>query len=412
MTTINNNFLKLNSSYLFSRIASEVKTYDSKNAGAPIISLGIGDVTQGLPSLAGQAMVDAIGDMLSPSTFRGYGPEQGYDFLRSAIVQSQYRSRNVDIDADEIFVSDGAKSDTANIQELFSDATRIAMNDPVYPVYVDSNVIGGRTGKWVDGRYEGVVYIPISSKNNYRFLLPDVPVDLIYVCSPNNPTGAVATKEELQRLVDFALDCGAVIIYDAAYESFIRDPRFPRSIYEIPRACECAIECNSLSKSAGFTGLRCAYTVVPKKLQVKDAEGTSHSLRDLWLRRQTTKFNGVAYPIQRAAAAMFTPEGQAQIRELTDYYLKNATIIRALLDETSLEFSGGLHAPYIWINVKQDSWECFRMLLEEARVVVTPGAGFGPSGEGHIRISAFAMRESVVSALQRLRPILLMNWKK
>ncbi len=412
MALINSHFTTLTDSYLFSRIAERVDQFAANADAADVISLGIGDVTQGISSLASDAMVEASKELASSETFHGYGPEQGYLFLRESIAAVHYGSRNIDIDPDEIFISDGAKSDVANIQELFSSTCTIGMNDPVYPVYIDSNVIAGRTQEWDGKRYTGAVYTPLDAAHGYRFLVPDQRVDVLYVCSPNNPTGAVATREELAALVDYAIEHKAVIIYDAAYESFIRNTDMPRTIYEIPRAKFCAIECNSLSKSAGFTGVRCAYTVIPKTVLGYDAAGNTYSLRDLWFRRQSTKFNGVAYPVQRAAAAMFTPQGQAQIRELTDYYLKNATIIRALLEESSLEFIGGINAPYIWVNAQRDSWECFDLFLHHAQVVVTPGIGFGAAGADHFRISAFAQREKVINAVQRLRSILLQTWKK
>ena len=405
MIKINENFDKLQSSYLFSEIARRVREYQATEPPRRIIRLGIGDVTEPLPPACIAAMHRAVDEMASASTFRGYGPEQGYDFLREAIARHDYQSRGADIAADEIFVSDGAKCDTANIQELFARNIRIAIPDPVYPVYVDTNVMAGRTGAARNGRYGGLVYLAGTARNGFVPAPPKRQVDLVYLCYPNNPTGATATREQLAEWVAYARASKALILFDAAYEAFIRDPALPRSIYEIEGAREVAIEFRSFSKTAGFTGTRCAFTVVPKNCMGYTAAGEPRQLHALWNRRHTTKFNGVAYPVQRAAEAVYSPEGQQQVRALTDFYLGNAAIIRKTMKQLRMPVTGGENSPYIWVRTRDDSWSFFDRLLKEAQVVTTPGAGFGRCGEGYIRISAFNSRENVEEAMARLREL-------
>jgi LL-diaminopimelate aminotransferase len=402
MIRANDNFNKLKASYLFSDIAKRVSEFSKNNPGKEILRLGIGDVTRALPPACIRAFHLAVDEMATDVTFRGYGPEQGYDFLRQKIAHVDFQSRGVQIDADEIFISDGAKCDTGNIQELFAQDIAIAIPDPVYPVYVDTNVMAGRTGANLDGRYAGLVYLESTAANGYVPGLPDRPVDLIYLCFPNNPTGATATSAQLEQWVAYAREHKALILFDAAYECFIRDASLPHSIFEIPGADEVAIEFRSLSKSAGFTGTRCAFTVIPKKCRVYDAANKPVALHPLWLRRQTTKFNGVSYPVQRAAEAVYTPEGQSQCRELCDYYLKNAALIVEKMSSLGFACTGGINAPYIWINSKMDSWKIFDLLLEKAGVVCTPGSGFGKCGEGYIRLSAFNSYGNVEKALERI----------
>ena len=405
MIKINENFDKLQSSYLFSEIARRVREYQATEPPRRIIRLGIGDVTEPLPPACIAAMHRAVDEMASSATFRGYGPEQGYDFLREAIARHDYPSRGADIAADEIFVSDGAKCDTANIQELFARNIRIAIPDPVYPVYVDTNVMAGRTGAARNGRYGGLVYLAGTARNGFVPAPPKRQVDLVYLCYPNNPTGATATREQLAEWVAYARASKALILFDAAYEAFIRDPALPRSIYEIEGAREVAIEFRSFSKTAGFTGTRCAFTVVPKNCMGYTAAGEPRQLHALWNRRHTTKFNGVAYPVQRAAEAVYSPEGQQQVRALTDFYLGNAAIIRKTMKQLRMPVTGGENSPYIWVRTRDDSWSFFDRLLKEAQVVTTPGAGFGRCGEGYIRISAFNSRENVEEAMARLREL-------
>jgi LL-diaminopimelate aminotransferase len=403
MIRINENYLKLKASYLFSDIAKRVSAYVAANPSKPVIRLGIGDVTEPLLPVSIAALHAATDEMAVRATFKGYGPEQGYAFLREAIQQHDYAARGCPIEADEIFVSDGAKCDCGNIQEIFAtENLRLAIPDPVYPVYIDTNVMAGRTGPNVDGRYAGVTYLESTPANGYVPAVPSVATDLIYLCFPNNPTGAVATRAQLAAWVAYAKANKAVILFDSAYEAYIRDPAIPHSIYEIPGARDVAIEFRSFSKTAGFTGTRCAYTVVPKSVVAYDAAGNAHPLHALWNRRHTTKFNGVAYPIQKAAAAIFTPDGQSQVRAMTDFYLGNAALIRTAVTKLGFKCVGGDNAPYIWINVGRDSWEFFDLLLNNAQVVCTPGAGFGKCGEGHVRISAFNSRENVETALARI----------
>jgi LL-diaminopimelate aminotransferase len=402
MIRINENYTKLKASYLFSDIAKRVAAYSQAHPDQSIIRLGIGDVTEPLPPVCIAALHAATDEMANRATFKGYGPEQGYAFLREAIAQHDYAARGAKIEPDEIFVSDGAKCDCGNIQEIFATDIRIAITDPVYPVYVDTNVMAGRTGPSRDGRYAGITYLECTAANGYVPDLPAAPVDLIYLCFPNNPTGAVATRAQLAAWVGYARKNKAVILFDAAYEAYIRDPQIPHSIYEIDGARDVAIEFRSASKTAGFTGTRCAYTVVPRTVMGYDAAGQAHPLHALWNRRHTTKFNGVAYPIQKAAAAIYTDAGRQQVRALTDFYLGNARLIRDAMAKLGLKCAGGENAPYIWVNTGRDSWQFFDLLLEKAGVVCTPGAGFGQCGEGHVRISAFNSRENVEAALQRI----------
>jgi LL-diaminopimelate aminotransferase len=406
MIRINENFLKLKSSYLFADIARRVAAFQQGNPEKKIIRLGIGDVTRALPDSCIQAFHQAVDEMGADTTFKGYGPEQGYLFLRESIAREDYQARGADIDPDEIFISDGAKCDTGNIQELFSPSTKVAIPDPVYPVYLDTNVMAGRTGDFADGRYQGIHYLESTRENGFVPELPAKPVDLIYLCYPNNPTGATINKEQLAGWVRYAKENKALILYDAAYESFIRDESLPKTIYEIEGAREVAIEFRSFSKTAGFTGTRCAFTVVPKTCLAYDQEGEKYPLHALWNRRHTTKFNGVSYPVQKAAEAVYSPEGKIQVKELTDYYMKNARLVRKKMTELGFECVGGDNSPYVWIDGKQDSWDFFDMLLNKAGVVCTPGAGFGKCGEGYIRISAFNSYENVQEALKRIQQVL------
>ncbi len=403
MITLNEHYLKLQASYLFSDIAQRVAAFQQANPDREVIRLGIGDVTRALPPACIKAFHRAVDEMAADSTFRGYGPEQGYEFLREAMAENDFQARGADISADEIFVSDGAKCDTGNIQELFSTDIRVAIPDPVYPVYLDTNVMAGRTGAFGDGRYQGVVYLDSTLENNYVPDLPSEAVDLIYLCFPNNPTGSTITKQQLKTWVDYAKDNRALILFDAAYEAFIRDDSLPRSIFEIEGARQVAVEFRSFSKSAGFTGTRCACTVVPKECMVYDRQGGQHALHSLWNRRHSTKFNGVSYPVQRAAEAVYSEEGRTQTRELVDYYMKNAELIAGAIRELGFRFVGGENSPYVWIRSDRDSWEFFDMLLNEAGVVCTPGAGFGKCGEGYIRLSAFNSYENVDKAMDLIR---------
>jgi LL-diaminopimelate aminotransferase len=402
MIRINENYTKLKASYLFADIARRVAAYTEANPGKPVIRLGIGDVTEPLPPACVAALHAAADEMASRATFRGYGPEQGYPFLRELVAQRDYAERGCRVEPDEVFVSDGSKCDCGNIQEIFAGDIRLAIPDPVYPVYVDTNVMAGRTGPCEGGRYQGILYLESTASNGYVPAVPSEPADLVYLCFPNNPTGAVATREQLAAWVDYARRNRAVILFDSAYESYIRDPSLPRSIYEIEGARDVAIEFRSFSKTAGFTGTRCAYTVVPKSVVAWDRAGAAHPLHALWNRRHTTKFNGVSYPVQRAAAAVYSDEGRRQTRALTDFYLENARLVRAEMGRLGFGCVGGDNAPYIWVNVGRDSWQFFDLLLERAQVVCTPGAGFGRCGEGHVRISAFNSRENVEKALGRI----------
>ena len=409
MATVNENFRKLQAGYLFAEIGRRVNAFKRANPAAELISLGIGDVTQPLAPAVIEAMHKAVDEMSRRETFHGYDDGHiGYEFLRSAIRQHDYAERGVDIDLDEIFISDGAKCDTANIQEIFGTDNVVAVSDPVYPVYVDTNVIAGRTGPaGDDGRYSGIVYMPCTEDNNFVPEPPRRHVDLIYLCFPNNPTGAVATAEQLGRWVEYARQNSAVIFFDAAYEAFITEPDIPHSIYEIDGAKEVAIEFRSFSKTAGFTGVRCAFTVVPKALKASTADGGTIEVNSLWHRRQCTKFNGVSYITQAGAAAVYTPQGAKQVRETIKLYMQNAEMIRTRLREMGYTVYGGVNAPYIWLKVPagMDSWQFFDLLLEKANVVGTPGVGFGPSGRGYFRLTAFADPPNVRQALQRLEDI-------
>lgn len=402
---INKHYTELSGNYLFAEIAKKVQAFKAENPQADVISLGIGDVTQPLCPAVVEALHKAADEMAVAATFRGYGPERGYDFLRNAIVENDYRSRSIDIDADEVFVSDGAKSDTGNFQELLAEDCVVAVTDPVYPVYVDSNVMAGRR----------IVKLPCTAENGFVPELPAEHVDVIYLCYPNNPTGTTLTKEQLRKWVDYALQSGAIIFYDAAYEAFIQSTDVPHSIYEIPGAKECAVEFHSYSKTAGFTGIRCGYTIVPKgvksegvKSEKYDLAGTV-SLNALWSRRQSTKFNGTSYLSQRAAEAIYTPEGKQQIRATIDYYMQNARLMREALTDMGFTVYGGTDAPYLWVKVpgltpvgEGSSWEFFDWMLQNAHVVCTPGAGFGPSGEGYVRLTAFGTHENTEKAIHRI----------
>jgi LL-diaminopimelate aminotransferase len=406
MIHINESYLKLKSSYLFEDIKKRVEAYEKANPGKEIISLGIGDVTKALPRACIQAFRAAVEEMGEDKTFRGYSSDKGYPFLREKIADFDFNSCGVDISSEEIFVSDGAKCDTGNIQELFAPDSKIAIPDPVYPVYVDTNVMAGRTGEWEDGRYKGLVYLDATEENDYIPDLPKEKVDLIYLCFPNNPTGATIIREKLKSWVNYARENKALILYDAAYVAFIRDNSIPQSIYEIEGSKGIAIEFRSFSKTAGFTGTRCAYTIVPKECMAYDKNGKKHSVHDMWNRRQSTKFNGVSYPVQRAAEAVYTPEGQEQVRALIDYYLENARTIRKSFEELGYKCTGGNNSPYIWIQTGKDSWEFFDFLLKEANVVCTPGSGFGRCGKGYIRISAFNSQEKTKEAVERIKKAL------
>ncbi len=402
MYTVNKNYQELQGSYLFSTIAKKVAAYKASHPGCEIISLGIGDVTQPLPDAVIKALHAAVDEMAHAETFHGYAPDLGYAFLREAIAKNDYEARGCDIAADEIFVSDGAKSDSANIQELFGADDVIAVCDPVYPVYLDSNVMAGRAGVYVKekGCYSRVIYMPCTKENGFIADLPESIPDIIYLCFPNNPTGTAISKERLQEWVDFANRNGSVIIYDAAYEAYISEENVPHSIYECEGAKNCAIELRSFSKNAGFTGLRLAFTVVPKEL-VKDGI----SLHSMWARRHGTKYNGAPYIVQRAGEACYTPEGKAQIREIVGFYMENARTIREALAGLGYEVYGGVNSPYVWLKTPDGmpSWDFFDLLLDKANIVGTPGCGFGPSGEGYFRLTAFGSRENTLKALERVK---------
>ena len=407
MIKINENFLELQDSYLFSTIAKKISDFQKENPEINIIKLGIGDVTKPIVPAITDAMKNAIDEMGKLETFKGYGPEQGYDFLREKIVKYDYTSRNVEIDVDEIFVSDGAKCDCGNIGDILSDDNIVAITDPVYPVYLDTNIMAGRSGKFNSktGKYENIVYIPATSENNFKPELPKQKVDMIYLCFPNNPTGTTINKDELKKWVEYAKENKAIILFDSAYEAYISEEDVPHTIYEIEGAKEVAIEFRSFSKTAGFTGVRCAYAVVPKQLKGYTEDGEEISLNKLWNRRQTTKFNGVSYITQKAAEAVYSEEGQNQIKENINYYMNNAKIIREGLIEAGYTVYGGVNAPYIWLKVPEriSSWEFFDKLLKEANVVGTPGVGFGPSGEGYFRLTAFGTKENTEEAIRRIK---------
>lgn len=405
MARINDNFLKLKAGYLFPEIARRVNLYTESNpeGAARLIRCGIGDVTEPLPGSVRKAMHDAVDEMGNRGTFRGYGPEQGYDFLREAIVENQFQS--LGIDPDEVFVSDGSKCDTGNILDIFGPGNRIAITDPVYPVYVDTNVMAGNTGEADDGgAYEGLVYLPCNRDNQFVPAIPAEKVDLIYLCYPNNPTGATATREQLEAWVAYARENRSIILYDAAYEAFIREEGVPRSIFEIEGARECAIEFRSFSKNGGFTGVRCAYTVIPRELKGQAGDGTEVPIHQLWARRHSTKFNGASYPVQRGAAAVFSEEGKREVSALVQHYMGNAGLLREACDAIGLPVFGGINAPYVWVGCPDgvDSWGMFDRMLEQANVVITPGAGFGAAGEGYFRISAFNSRENVEEVCRRI----------
>ncbi|HKZ17169.1 MAG TPA: LL-diaminopimelate aminotransferase [Geobacteraceae bacterium] len=406
MALVNEHYLKLKAGYLFPEIGRRVKAFAEANPAAKIIRLGIGDVTCPLPPAIVKAFHDAVDEMASEKSFMGYGPEQGYEFLINTIIEKSYKPLGVELKTSEIFISDGSKCDCANILDVFALENVVAIGDPVYPVYNDTNVMIGRTGEANEqGYYKGLVYMPCTEANGFNPAFPDREVDIIYLCFPNNPTGAVATKEQLKGWVDYALKHNAIIFFDAAYEAFITDPSIPHSIYEIEGAKKCAIEFRSFSKTAGFTGVRCALTVVPEELTAHTATGESIQLNRLWNRRQSTKFNGVSYPVQKAAAAVYSDEGWPQVKEIIDYYMENARIIREGLAAAGLTVYGGGNAPYIWLKTPGglSSWEFFDKLLNECNVVGTPGSGFGPSGEGYFRLSAFGNRDNVIEAVERIK---------
>lgn len=407
MIRINESYNTLQSSYLFLNIADKVTAYESENPDADVIRLGIGDVTRPLPEACIRAFHKGVDELGRESTFHGYGPADGYDFLKTAIAQEDFQKRGIDITPDEIFISDGSKCDTGNFQELFASDICIAIPDPVYPVYLDTNIMAGRAGDEKNGRYENIVYLDGTMENGFIPRLPLKQVDLIYLCFPNNPTGATITKSQLQDWVYFAKEQKALILFDAAYEAFIRDDTLPRSIFEIEGARQVAVEFKSFSKTAGFTGTRCAYTVVPKECMAYDKAGSKHKLHSFWQRRQSTKFNGVSYPVQKAAQAVYSPEGKAQVKESIDYYLSNARIVCDAMDDLQLTYGGGKNSPYIWVHANgKDSWEFFDTLLKKAQIVCTPGLGFGQCGEGYIRISAFNSLENVKTAMDRIKKVL------
>ena len=406
MARINENFLKLKAGYLFPEIGRRVSEFQASHPDASVIKLGIGDVTEPLPPAIVQAMRAAVDDLANRDSFHGYGPEQGYGFLRDPIADNDYAS--VDISADEIFVSDGSKCDSGNILDIFGPDNTVAVTDPVYPVYVDTNVMAGNTGSADDaGRFGGLVYIPVTEENDFVPAVPDIKVDLAYLCYPNNPTGTVASRETLKTWVDYARSNDTIILYDAAYESFITESDVPHSIYEIEGARECAIEFRSFSKKAGFTGVRCGLTVVPKGLVGKTATGENIELHGLWNRRQSTKFNGASYVVQRGAAAAYTEEGKIQIRKLIDFYLENARLLREGVEAAGITVYGGVNAPYIWLKTPggQTSWDFFDNLLQKAHLVGTPGSGFGASGEGYFRLSAFNSRDNINEAVARFQKV-------
>ena len=405
MIRVNENFLKLSAGYLFPEIARRRREFAAEEPGAKIISLGIGDVTRPLVPAVVDAMKVAVDDMSEAGSFHGYGPEQGYEFLREAVVENDFGSRGVELEADEVFVSDGAKCDTGNMQEIFGADNVVAVTDPVYPVYVDTNVMAGRSGPASGaGHYEGMVYMPCTAENGFTPELPGREVDMIYLCYPNNPTGAVASREALKKWVDYAREYKAVIFFDAAYEAFISEEDVPHSVYEIAGAKEVAIEFRSFSKTAGFTGVRCAYAVVPKELKGYTKAGAEIGVHGLWSRRHATKFNGASYISQRGAAAVYSDEGKRQCQEVIDIYMSNAKLIRERLGELGYEVYGGVNAPYIWLRTPDGmgSWDFFDVLLRKAHVVGTPGAGFGPAGEGYFRLTAFGQPSDVEEALERL----------
>ena len=409
MSYINENFLNLQESYLFSTVAKKVAEYTKNNPDKEVIKLGIGDVTKPIVPACLEAMHKAVDEIGTAEGFKGYGPEQGYEFLKKAIVENDYKARGVDIEPDEVFVSDGAKCDCGNIVDIFAQDNKVAITDPVYPVYLDTNVMSGRSGKYNEqtGTYENIVYLPVTAENKFKPALPEEKVDMIYLCFPNNPTGTVLTKEDLKVWVDYAKENNSIILYDAAYEAFIEEDNVPHSIYEVKGAKDVAIEFKSYSKTAGFTGVRCAYVVVPKTVKGYTKNEETVDLNKLWNRRTCTKFNGVSYIVQRAAEATYTPEGRKQIEENIRYYKENAKIIKNGLEEAGFTVYGAVNSPYIWLKVPEGmtSWEFFDKLLEEVNVVGTPGSGFGPHGEGYFRLTAFGTKENTVKAVERIK-----NW--
>ena len=408
MAFVNENYLKLKAGYLFPEIGRRIKEYQELHPNKKIIRMGIGDVTQPLAPSVIKAFLEAVNEMGVKETFKGYGPEQGYDFLRQAILDNEYKARGVDLYIDEIFISDGSKCDTGNILEIFGHHNKIAISDPVYPVYVDTNVMDGRTGFEKDnGYFEGIFYMPCNEENGFVPQVPKEKVDIIYMCFPNNPTGTTITRNELKKWVDYARENKAIILYDTAYEAYISDTSLPHSIFEIEGAREVAIEFRSFSKTAGFTGTRCAYTIIPKTLLAYDQKGNQYPLNPIWLRRQTTKFNGVSYPVQKAAAAIFTAKGKKEIHEIIKYYMENAVIMHKNLLKLGYKVFGGINAPYIWFRTKNNmkSWDYFDLLLNDINLVGTPGSGFGPSGEGYFRFSSFAERENVIEAMDRMKKL-------
>lgn len=405
MALVNEHFLKLQSSYLFSDIAKKVNSFKVTHPKSKIIRMGIGDVTQPLAPAVIEAMHKAVDEMAHKETFHGYGPEQGYPFLIDAIIKNDYESLGIFIEPGEVFISDGAKSDCGNIGDMLRHDNSIGVTDPVYPVYIDSNVMAGRTGICMEGKWTDVVYIPCTAENQFVPQLPSRRVDIIYLCYPNNPTGTTLTKDQLKKWVNYALDNDAIIMYDSAYEAYIKDANIPHSIYEIKGAKKVAIEFRSFSKTAGFTGVRCGYTVVPKELKAYTLSGDPVSLNKLWLRRQSTKFNGTSYITQRGAEAVYSPEGKAQIRATIDYYMKNASIMKEGLEQCGLKVYGGSNAPYLWVKAPDGltSWKFFEKLLYEVYIVSTPGVGFGPSGEGYLRLTAFGDRDETIEAIGRIK---------
>ena len=405
MALVNEHYLKLSSNYLFADIAKKVNAYKVSHPKVKVISLGIGDVTRPLVPAVIEAMHKAVDEMAEKATFHGYGPERGYDFLREAIIKNNYLPRGIHLDANEVFINDGAKSDTGNIGDIVRWDNSVGMTDPIYPVYIDSNVMCGRAGVFENGSWSNVNYMPCTAENNFIPQIPDHRVDMIYLCYPNNPTGTVLTKEELRKWVNYALKNDTLILYDAAYEAFIREDNIPHSIYEIKGARKCAIEFRSYSKTAGFTGVRCGYTVIPKDLTASTLDGTQRiELNHLWDRRQSTKFNGTSYISQRAAEAIYSPEGKAQTKAVIDYYMDNATLMREALTRMGFEVFGGKNAPYLWVKTPNgsSSWKFFDQLLYGASVVCTPGVGFGPSGEGYVRLTSFGEREDCEEAMRRI----------
>lgn len=405
MIKVNDNFCKLPGSYLFSEVARKVAAYSSANAGADIIRMGIGDVSLPLCHSAVQAMRQAVGDLSRADTFHGYGPETGYDFLRQAIIDNDYIPRGINLSVDEIFINDGAKSDTGNIGDILSQDCRVAITDPVYPVYVDTNVMAGRAGQLAaDLKWSRILYLPCNLSNGFVPELPTTAPDIVYLCYPNNPTGTVLNREQLKVWVDYARAHSVLILFDAAYEAYITDPEIPHSIYEIPGADEVAIEFRSYSKTAGFTGVRCGYTVVPKTLMGVSSDGAKVSLNALWRRRQTTKFNGASYIAQRGAAALYSDQGKKEVSDSISYYMRNARLILQSVKSMGLQAVGGENAPYVWVKTPDgiSSWEFFDLLLNRCQVVGTPGVGFGPSGEGYFRFSAFSSLDATTEAMNRI----------